>query len=197
MESLKFASKRPPPRPTAPKRDPDTPPPAASKRGKGLPHKAVKVRRIADYLGVDIRVIHGYIRRGSIKGFYPPGTRGKHVYADEAQAIVRKTSVRRGGAQHTVRKGLLMSWDKGGGSRQVAYTSSTKELTAELERANGVPMIALLEDLERDFQTGRRVIEEPEGVVRLLVAYLRLSRPDAMEAIEHLRQAALKLQEVK
>jgi hypothetical protein len=178
---LKFAPKKPPQKkPAAPKPPPGTPPPAvkATEEGKAVPHKLVKIARIAAFLGVDIRIIHGYVRRGSLKAVYPSGSTVKHVYADEAAAVVRRSSSSRGGPAHVPVTNRLLSWDKGDGRKEVGWVQpSNGKSLVEIQRASNGPFVAILEDLEKRVHNRTFFLEKPKGVVALLVKYLEVTQP--------------------
>lgn len=165
------------------------PKPKPAELTKRTPHKAVSVRRIADYLGVDIRVIHGYVRRGSLRAFYPPGKKTRHVYADEAAALVRASKVKRGDiGEAAVRKGQLLSWNKGDGRREVGLIKSAKPKGLVEVVTTHSSMLSLCERLEERIRKRHVVVEDPKGVVTLAVRYLEYTEPEH-PAIDQLRQA--------
>lgn len=144
-----------------------------------VPHKLVKVAKIASLLGVEVQIIHGYIRRGNLKAVYPAGSKVKHVYADEAVAAVRSSPVRRKrdreeGREHTIGEGALLSWNKGDGRRQVGLVGKPNSSGLVDVETTHKPFFALCEGLEEKVTKKQVVIENPVGVLLLVYKYLQL-----------------------
>lgn len=196
---LQFAPKQAPKKEAAPKPPPGTPPPAAK---KGVPkHVLVTVGRISRYCGVDIRITHGYIRRGGIKAYYKTlsdGTRDKrkYVYADEAYMAIKRTAVKslkkdpaKNHAINAVRPGVLLSWNKGDGRREVGLVGRPSESgLVDVLKSTHKPMIALLPDLEKAVVSKQIVLEQPIGILKVVLEYLRLTNPKH-PAIPHVEEA--------
>ncbi len=153
------------------------------------PHKPVKVAKIAGYLGVDIRIIHGYIRRGALKSFYPPGAAVKYVYADEAALAVRKSSVVRGGSAHQVRENTLLSWNKGDGRREVGWVQGVTSNGSCVVETSHKTFPALIEGLEKALTERKVVLESPRGVLELVLRYLEVTEGNEAPTVVKLRAA--------
>ncbi len=186
---LQFAPKQAPKKTSQPKPDPSQPPPAVK---KGVPkHILVSVSRMARYLGVDIRIIHGYIRRGALKRYYPANKpKIKHVYADECYMVVKRTALKKPDSKlNAVRPGALLSWNKGDGRREVGIVGpATESGLVDVMRTTHKPFMALIPDLEKAVVAKQIVIEEPMGVLKMVLQYLRLTNP-THPAIAHLEAA--------
>jgi hypothetical protein len=164
--------------------------PVASQPAKGLPpHKPVRIPRIANYLGIPVRQMHGYIHRGKLKAFYIKDDRThRYVYADEAVAIVRRASLKTGGSSHAIHEGTLLSWNKGDGRREVGVVGKSSPSGLTSVETSHKSFEALCTGLEEQVLKRKVVLEHPAGIVRLVRDYLRLQNPEHA-AVAHLSQA--------